>query len=197
VPGPPASSTGVGPDAGITLVELVVSMAIMAVVMAVFLTGIVQVCRMTTATEARSSAQSQLGVAFLRLEREVRYAVEVEDPYVASGAQYIAFLSARLGGAKCVQLRVYSTRLELRIWTPPTPPSSVRTSLTAWGTLASGVTSSQPFARKPADDAVSYQRLQIKLITKSGLVDRNIEAVFTALNSGRGPSTGACADRSP
>jgi type II secretory pathway pseudopilin PulG len=196
-PDRPGSATDAGPDAGITLLELVVSMTIMSIVMAVFITGIVQVFRMTTTTESRSNAQSQLATAFLRLEREVRYAVEIEDPYLASGAQHIAFLVARTGGRSCVQLRVYSKRLELRRWTPPTPPSTVRTNLTAWGTLASGVTSSQPFTRKPADDDVSYQRLEVKLVTMSGPVNRNIASVFTAVNSGRGTGSGACADKTP
>ncbi|HEX8629420.1 MAG TPA: hypothetical protein VF755_14745 [Catenuloplanes sp.] len=182
-------------DAGITLLEMMLSMGLMSIVMVLFTTGIIQVYRTVASTEVMSSGQSQLDTAFLRLDREVRYAAEITEPGTgpAPGREpRVEFLNTRTGVSVCTQLRLVpgaaGGRLEHRTWTH-VPGASARAGLadlTNFATLASEVTSVQPFERVLASDAgLTFQRLRVRLTARSAVHgnDRRTDVTFTALNS--------------
>lgn len=113
-------------DAGTTLLEILVATSVMAIVMAMFTTGVVRMYRSAQITEAISTARSQLTVAFGRLDRQVRYARQLAREGVANGHWYVEYLTDPIGGPKrCGQLRVPQPRggpsapagrLETRTW---------------------------------------------------------------------------------
>src|SRR3954454_8418783 len=82
-------------DGGVTLVELLMSMSIMLVVMAVFTTGIIQLYRVSNAAGARSDAQARLSAALLRLDKQARTAAGISAPYLNGGNQYVELLVIR------------------------------------------------------------------------------------------------------
>ena len=174
-------------DAGITLIEVVVSMSIMAVFMALFTTGILQIFDVANKTESMTTAQSQVNTAFLRLDKEIRYAAAISTPAPVSGSPYVEYLTTSSGVSLCTELRLNRTAMQLqrRTWTQgvlPLVPSG-------WLTLASGVTSATPFALVAADaaDASSYQQLRISLVVSAGgsrtATTRTSDITFTAMNT--------------
>ena len=164
-------------DAGFTMIDVLVSMTVMLVVMAVATAGISSMYRAANAVDAKSVAQSQLGLALQRLDREIRYAQGISDEYRVDGDWYVDFLAVQGTQRQCIQLRLAGGQLAQRTWAYDVTPLN----RTAWRPLAGGITSAQPFDYLPPSDAVSFQRLTLDL--RSG-ADVNI-ATFTALNTTR------------
>jgi Tfp pilus assembly protein PilV len=179
-------------DEGLTLIDVIVSMSIMSVVMGLFTTGIVQMYRMSNGTDAKSVAQSQVSLALLRLDKEIRYASGISPQYLLSGNQYVDFLLVQKGVPTCVQLRVAAGQLEQRTWTYRATPFAP----SAWIQLASGITSTTPFTFADADDTVSYQRLTVKLTASSGAGNskssKTSTVTYTALNTTTKSLTNDC-----
>jgi type II secretory pathway component PulJ len=94
---PVARATG---DAGVSLVELVVSMTIMTVVLAVFTGAAVQMFHSTSDTETIAAAQSQVNVTFLRLDKEIRYAAGISAPDTSN----VEYLRTDEGTLTCTRL---------------------------------------------------------------------------------------------
>jgi len=117
------------------MIEVVVSLTLMAVLMTIFTTAVVQVYRNVNQTEAISTAQANLNTVFLRLDKEVRYASGISEP--TTGAPwYVEYLNTSRGTEVCTQLRLTSDGLfQRRTWNrneAPIHPSG-------WTVLASGI----------------------------------------------------------
>ncbi|GII04165.1 PulJ/GspJ family protein [Planobispora takensis] len=126
-------------DAGISLVEVMVTVGIMGVLMAIFTAGILQVYRSVNVTESVAAAQSQLNIMFQRLDKEVRYASWVAEPGLVRNRWYVEYAymeydktnaqtGAQTGKAQCGQLRLdLGTGVMQRVqWTPGSPPAEGR-----------------------------------------------------------------------
>jgi len=166
-----------------TMLDLLVSMSIMAVVGAILTGGIVQLYRMTTRAEANSAAQSQISAAVLRLDRQVRYATRIN---VAS-ATSMTYEVVEKGTNRCYQTRVTGGRLQQNVKT-------VGGSYGTWRPLASGLTSAVFTYVAPAD-ANDHQRLRIRLTAASpggAAVTKATDVTFTAVNTTRTSPTSAC-----
>lgn len=100
-----------GDDAGVTLTEVIVAMSILSVVLALTTAGLVQMFRITSATETQAIAQSQIGRAVVRLDRQIRYASGISEPHLSGhGVQQVEYLVVETGKSTCVQLRVSDNR---------------------------------------------------------------------------------------
>jgi prepilin-type N-terminal cleavage/methylation domain-containing protein len=172
-------------DSGITLIEVVVSMTIMSVAMAIFTGGILQMYRAFNRSDATANAQSQINNAFLRLDKEIRYAAGISTPGSVGSDPYVEFLTTYTGTPVCTELRlrVAAKQLQRRTWvqgSSPLVPS-------AWVPLASEVSSTQPFTFTAADATFNFQRLQLKLTATSGsggtATPKQTDVTFTALNT--------------
>lgn len=155
----PADDQVVG-DSGITLIEVSVAMIVMAIAMSIFTTGIVQIFRTTSRVESLSSSQSQVQIAFERLDREIRYASAISDPVTGTDS-YVEYLMATTGTNVCVELRLRSTtgQLQRRTWLKDAAPVTP----TAWAVLASSVSATTPFIVTPADSVLNSPTLQVNL----------------------------------
>lgn len=187
-------------DAGVTLIEVMVSATLVAVVTAMFTTGLLDIYRSTLRTEAASSAQSQLSTAFLRLDRQVRYAAQVTVPGPGpAGQSRVEFLTTHTGAAVCTQLQVVAGtnggRLQSRTWNyvPDRAPGPLP-GVTPFITLASELTAATPFpspgpttsaaAAAAAAASEGYQRLRVRLTARQGSGSPvTADITFTALNS--------------
>jgi prepilin-type N-terminal cleavage/methylation domain-containing protein len=202
-------------DAGVTLIEVMVSLTIMTIFMAMFTTGVVQTFRATNKSESTSIAQSQLSIAFQRLDKEVRYASGISTPgpgtvigsdgFVAS---YVEYLTTNAGSPRCTAWRLLSKKLQRHTWIEGIGSAQV------WSTLASNVSvplpppplgvTVGPFTLFAADATSDYQRLQLSVRTSDGVgasaTSKDIRVNFTALNSGERASTSStpfCTGRRP
>ncbi|WP_305789606.1 prepilin-type N-terminal cleavage/methylation domain-containing protein [Symbioplanes lichenis] len=211
----PSSPRPRSDDDGFSLAEVMVTMGIMSVLMVLFTGAILQVYRTVNATETLSEAQAQLGRAFQTFDRQLRYASWVSAPGTFGGATYVEFAGPQL--TDCYQLRLEpgpagSTDkgvLQLLNWTAGSPPAAgTRGRTIASQIVTTGVdpyfdrqsVGAAPYASTGVgqDFTTAFQRLRIRLTTRSGAGTAQIDTTFTALNtSDQTPATNACSEGRP
>jgi prepilin-type N-terminal cleavage/methylation domain-containing protein len=111
-------------DQGVTLVEVVVSMAVLSLVMALATGGFLQLSGTFRATTTIGEAQGQAGRVFQRLDNDVRYAddMRAEAMFPAeSTAPSLLYLSTA-GAVTCRALTLAGDRLLRRSWSPGETP---------------------------------------------------------------------------
>ncbi len=172
-----------GGDSGITLIEVMVSMSLVAVITSLFAGGIVQAYRLSTKNESMAIVQAELHDVFSRLDRQARYASSVSEPGHAGGNQYVEFVTSSAGTVVCTQYRVSTStgKLQSRTWRQGAPAS-------AWSTLASNVTSPAGFVRTvAAANGPRRQRLTVTLSLTAGrgstATSHRSAVTYTALNT--------------
>ncbi|GGK37936.1 hypothetical protein GCM10010124_33460 [Pilimelia terevasa] len=196
--GPPPA-TGARDDRGASLVEVLVASGLMMVVSALVTSGIVTMSRSLSQVEGMNQAQARSGLAFARLDGEVRYASDIAPPAVVSGVPTVTYyVPVSAGGNQCRQWRLAGDRLERRGW-PAGRPASGGWQLIADGVAASGAEAGQvgPFRRHAPETANGHQRLELRVRSSGGggvgAAARETAITFTAWNSVEGlAGAGAC-----
>lgn len=164
-------------DSGFTLTELIVSMGIFTMVLVVFMGAVSTMSGSAVRSQVVSDTTSQMRTVFERLDREVRYASDINPVGVSAGNHYVEYLvpaSTGTGQPQCVQWRVVTDENELqrRTWAP-----GDSSTVSGWATMVTGLrndvsdTDQQPFAMHRAgriagdpDPAVYlHQRLSVYL----------------------------------
>ncbi len=177
-------------DRGFTMTEIVVTMTVMSVVMAIFTGGIVQMFNTSDKSESLAASQAQNNIAFLRLDKQIRYASGISTPGAVNSAPYVEYLLSSTGTATCYELRLKDAKLQQRVWVQGTSASG-----SPWTVLASGVTSTQPFTYLAANATFNFQRLRLRLTATYGgnktLSAANTDITFTAVNTTLGTSSAA------
>jgi Tfp pilus assembly protein PilE len=184
-------------ESGVTMIELVVSLTIMAVMMTVFTTAVVQMYQAADKTESMSNAQSELNNVFLRMDRIVRYATGISKMQQSGDRYYIGMLVAETGNKqRCHALQLTGgavKRLQTASWYENARPAEA-----PWTTIANNVEapkSGAPFTVYPADATNNFDRLQLNLVaivgtdTRSGTT-ADTKVRFTALNTSLTSSSG-------
>jgi hypothetical protein len=172
-------------DDGVTMIDVVVAMTLMSVFMSIFTGMVVQMFRSANKNLSIARAQSQVTNAYLRLDKEIRYAAGISAPGSVGADSYVEYLTTNTGVATCTELRLNaaSGQLQRRSWpqagTPPAP--------SAWLPLAAAVSSTKPFTFAAADDTYNFQRLRLTLVASAGggttAASRQTDVMFTALNT--------------
>lgn len=180
-----------------TLAELMVTMAVTSVVMALATAGIVGMYRITNRSDVLSGEMTQLQTAFQLLDRSVRYATAISQPNPAAsaaGGWYVEWTSTAGTATVCSQLRlnVPSSLLQRRSEPAGGQPGP-------WTTVASFLSGTQPFTLQPASTSgYPHQRLTIDVTVRPSAgspLARRSNFSFTALNTSLATvSTGVCAD---
>jgi prepilin-type N-terminal cleavage/methylation domain-containing protein len=75
-------------DDGMTMIELMVSMAVMATVMALATAGLIAMFRSSDRADAAATVQQRINGAFDRLDREIRYAKIINKPLASTGPDF-------------------------------------------------------------------------------------------------------------
>jgi prepilin-type N-terminal cleavage/methylation domain-containing protein len=174
-------------DAGVTMIELVVSLTIMSVMMAMFTTGIVQMYSAANKAESLATAQSELNTVFLRLDKQVRYAAGISQPQPAAGGWYVGVLTTNTGADLCTAVRLDTAAAQLLTleWDESNPPTTP-----TWTVLANNVAApagGQPFTLEPADEVSNFDRLRLTIVASTGGnksdTTTDTDVTFTALNT--------------
>lgn len=189
-----------GAEAGISLVEVATAMVLMSIFMGMFFGTITQVFRSVYRTQSTSLAQSQVNLAFLRLDRQIRYAAGISKEGTMDGSTdpVVEYLTTTGGTATCTQLRLNLTtsQLQVRTWTQGASPLAP----TAWIPLASQVGATTPFTFIAADATLNFQQLEVRLTATDGTSESNraartTDVTFTALNTSLATtSTAVCGE---
>jgi Tfp pilus assembly protein PilW len=166
-------------DSGVTLLELVVTLALTSIFGLLMVGAIVQTYHVTGDTDAAARAQSQLNTAFLRLDTQLRYAAGISAPGPATGTRrYVEYLTTNSDVDTCGQLRfdAAAKQLQWREWPRGGTPGG-------WTVLASDVAATTPFTFHEAETGDAYQTLTVSLTSGAGEQPKEFRAVFAALNS--------------
>jgi prepilin-type N-terminal cleavage/methylation domain-containing protein len=178
-------------DRGMSMVELTVGMVVMSVMMAMFMTSVVQIFRAANKTDNIATSQSQISIAFQRLDTEIRYAEGLSTP-TTSAPWYVEFVTAATGTAICTQLWLDTTagQLKRRTWTQGGSYSRIVGVPLASGitpTAGGGPPAGQPFRVLSPDTTYNVQRLQLRLTATTGGgtsgSTQNLDVTFTAMNT--------------
>lgn len=174
-------------DAGFTLVEYTVAMAIFTIVIAITAGGVALMARDVVKTTNLSTSTDQIRLAFGRLDRQVRYASEINFPGAVGGSRwYVEFLAPNGDGVPtCHQwlLDTGTDKLQERWW--PGPPATAPATAPAWTTVASTIANDpvtdQPFTLVPADVDAPRQGLVVELIARKAARDTSSVTMQTSL----------------
>lgn len=196
-------------DAGFTLLELTVTMLILALVLIVALRSFSTIFASQTRQTSMSSAQQQLSLAFIALDREVRYAQGITQPDSSGGSYYVEFeYLPPAGASQCAELQYSPTAgtLSQRTWSVPV--NNAAPSPGAWNVLANSLTTAgQPFSlvnqvgSDTTDNFADMEQLQIGLGAAagkgSGQGTATSTAIFTAINTTTNQATTVCTGVTP
>lgn len=185
-------------DRGATMVEMVVGMAIMAIFMAIFTTTMLMMSRSESKARSVADTANQVHLAFIWLDRHVRYASAISTPGAgSSGDWYVEWQTDTGSSLQCTQLRMnvvtQPAQLEYRSWTSGSSPAAKFTS------IANGFTklTTQPFTSSATQIGNQQnQQFQITLTAAGGASNSpsstSSSFTFTAVNSSFPVPTGVC-----
>jgi prepilin-type N-terminal cleavage/methylation domain-containing protein len=198
-------------EQGMTLVELITTVALLSVVTAIFLSVLVSVQNTVAREERRSRANERLRLAVQQLDREVRSgnvlrdpAAEIDDPAhgrVAGGMGLRVYTQANAdtrGGNRCVQWRITGGKLQSRDWT-----ASWRTDgqVSGWRVVADGIVNPGGTPAFDLDSSSNFggRILNVTFVANPGAGDSNVvvQASITARNAQYGYPVSVCDDIPP
>jgi Tfp pilus assembly protein PilV len=177
-------------DDGSTLIEMLVGMVVMSIGLAIFTTATVQIYQALRYSERVTQVHDQLSTAFRKVEKEVRYALEINTPgsAVTKGVDYWYVEYVTSGSTdKCIQLRVPRIQAGITVAT-----SQLQTRSWLLGATPAGFSAVASYIQPPATNPFTQPAAtQLRmLLTASGdpsvTTGANVaqtDVVFTALNS--------------
>lgn len=181
-------------DEGYSLLDVVVTMAILSVVMVITLGAVLQIYAAVNRTEGTSFARDQLAAGFRRLDKELRYATWVAEPGQVGSRWYLEYATP----AGCRQLVFAGGALTLAGWTLPGTVPGPPTTLAGELTVPAGVVPftryaarSSPYATAtPGSPAMGrsyspqFVQVRVRFTATVGRVALPFDTVFTAMNTG-------------
>ena len=187
---------------GLSLVEVLTSVAMLMVVLVIFLTVLHSINRGVIVQQERSVANDQARLAVERLDREVRSANILYDPAGETLANYSfriytqANATTRTPPTQCVQWQITAGReLQRRSW-PPGVPGSV----SAWSVVAEEIVNRDLSPAVPAfviPDPAAARTVDVTFMVDIDPTDASqrtvrIETSLTGRNTSYGFPTDVC-----
>lgn len=200
-------------DRGFTLAEVLVSMGLLSIFMALFTAATALMTDMTTKVQRITAAVTQANQTYIALDKSVRYASGISPVRVSPGGVWHVEFDTNIaenGTSRdvCTQLRVANRQLQQRTWTV-SGSGYAAGSLTAWRVLSSNVTNGtlpansastdRPFTVPVANAAAASQFQQLTITVVAAGVDTTAPTetnratmTFAAVNSVAGNPASFC-----
>ncbi|GIF25338.1 prepilin-type N-terminal cleavage/methylation domain-containing protein [Actinoplanes tereljensis] len=186
-------------DEGFSLIELIVSMSVMAVIMVIVTGAITEVYSDVNRTDNLANARDQIGNSFRRLDKELRYANWVATPGQVNSAWYLEY---GMPGNNCQQLVFKNGVLTRATWvstatSTPGAATTIATDLAQTGTTAPFTVyqpGDQPYSAGPGVSGVgiAYQpehsQVRLRFTGKVGKTTLPLDVLFSAQNTNRNTS---------
>jgi prepilin-type N-terminal cleavage/methylation domain-containing protein len=175
-----------GDETGFTLVEYTVAMAIFAVLIAITMSGVVMMTDNTVKTTNLSTATDQIRQAFTKLDRQVRYADNVNRPVLANGKFYLEFQALNGDGVStCYQWRLdpATKRVQWRQWPSSPQPATVNGTFTTVASNIANTTAQPPFTHKPANTTRPFQGVDVMFVGRRAAVTTSTVTLQTSLTA--------------
>ena len=173
-------------EAGFTLVELLVVMPVLLIVTALGMTTVVTASGAGSLVQATSQSSSQVTLAFMTLDGEIRYATDINEPGQDSNNPpnyYVEFESDwtqnTQGYSRCTQLEYTSTGvLQQRSW-----PATGTVPTGGWQLLASGLQATtaitNPFSLSTPQGSPWQLSITISAVSGTGSSQGMAQSSFT------------------
>ena len=202
---------GQRPETGFTLIELVVTMLIMTVVLIVALGSFSTIFVSQTQQTSLSNSESQLALAFITLDGEVRYSTGITQPdQSTSTSDYYVELQyfTPSNTSECAELQYSPSTGTLSQRTWPVPAGGASPAPGSWRPLATGLTTAgQPFqlvnnvGGDTTGNLATMEQLQISLTATagkgSGQASSTSEVIFTAVDTTSNKPASVCTGVTP
>jgi prepilin-type N-terminal cleavage/methylation domain-containing protein len=188
-------------ERGLTLVEMMVTMTILGIALAIFLSVLFSVQRGVVLQEKRTVRNDQARLAIQALDRELRSGNLLYDPASESVPYYSLRIytqsNAPTRGITCVQYLLNGEKLQTRYWTPYRPSTA-----TSWRTVAEGIVNRmvtpnvQLFTVDP-DPYKGGRTVQVTLLVNDDYANHpeqtiRLQAALTGRNTTYGTLQNAC-----
>lgn len=182
-------------DGGTTLVELLISMTIFSLALAMVYSVLITVQRQTTDQTSRADSVGNARLALSQIDRQVRSGNVLYNP-----ASEVLPLSMRVytqanGDQRCVQWQVFNGQLRSRSWSPTWQTDGL---VSAWGTVANNVVNTAatpPFALQGGATAYGSRLVDVALLVKNP-TDKgkpvNVTSSLSGRNTAYGYDPGVC-----
>jgi type II secretory pathway component PulJ len=187
-------------ECGFTLIELAFTTMLLGLVLAMLLQSMVSVQNAVDREAGRNTRADRLHLAVYALERQIRSGNVISDPStandpvhgIAPGMSVRVYTQANqpsVGGTRCVEWRIYNSKLESRDWSTTWRVDGITS---GWRLLADGVRNRDvsptvtAFVR-PTNPAYGLRMLQVTLIADgqgAGLGaghERKLQTVTTSI----------------
>lgn len=177
-------------EEGLTLIELLVSMLIFSVVIAVAYSILITVQKQGRDISGREETVGQARLALEQMDRQIRSGNVLYNPNDTTDPGYLP-LSMRVytqanGDERCVQWQISNGILRSRSWSPTWQTDGL---VSSWGTIARGLqnpwpSTVLPFALQGATTNYSSRLIDVTLLVKDSKSSGNVETLASSL-SGR------------
>jgi prepilin-type N-terminal cleavage/methylation domain-containing protein len=198
-------------DEGMTLIEVMTTVALLSVVVGIFLSVLVSVQNSVARQERRSRANDQVRLAVQQLDREVRSGNVFRDPaaepdidslgQVGNGMGLRIYTQANAdtrGGSRCVQWRVKDEQLQRRDWTVTWHTDGL---VSGWRVVTEGIVNPTGTPAFDLDSSPSYggRILNVAFVVNPGAGDSDVvvRASITGRNTQYGYPVSVCDDIPP
>ena len=197
-------------DKGLTMIELLVSMTIFSVVIALVMSAVISLMNLSNEAFDRADAQSEIRMGLADISKQVRsgnvlFSPKDEPTHVSSCTEpndgtdrgsCMRIYTQTNGVPRCVQWQVYAVPpggngnaiLRTRSWDPDWTTTN---NVTEWRTVARGLTlntASPPFELEGA--ATPYDRRLLDVGLMAFDADKNLNVTIESSISGRNTSYG-------
>ncbi|GLW32858.1 PulJ/GspJ family protein [Actinoplanes regularis] len=200
-------------DEGFSLIDLIVATSIMSFIMVLVTGAIIVIYSNVNRADGLSTARSQLGNSFRRLDREIRYATWVSTPGEVGTGWYLEYATKADTKSVCRQLAFKNGALTTAEWDPqkaaaPSARTTIAGDLAQTGTVAPFTVytpGNRPYASaSPGTSGVgrSYElehhQVRLRFSGKVGTTDLPLDVLFTAQNTNRNtPALNDCSKGRP
>ena len=182
-------------DEGMTLVELLISMAIFSLALSMVYTVLITVQRQTKDSTSRADAVGDARLALQQIDRQVRSGNVLFDPAAETLPLSMRVYTQANGDQRCVQWQVVNGTLRTRSWSSTWQTDG---SVSAWAVVAHNLvntTSSPPFALQGSSTAYGSRLVDITLLVKSPTAQGkpvNVTSSLSGRNTAYGYDPGIC-----
>ena len=185
-------------DQGVTLVEMLISMTIFAVVLAITYSILITIQLQTRDETARADSVGDARIALQQIDRQVRSGNVLYNPANETALGFpmsMRIYTQANGEQRCVQWQVFNGTLRSRSWSPTWQTDGL---VSDWGVVAHNVVntgSEQPFALQGGATAFGSRLVDIGLKVKSPQSDGkpiDVTSSLSGRNTAYGYDPGVC-----
>ena len=182
-------------ERGTTLVEVLISMTIFTLALAMVYSVLITVQRQTKDQTSRADTVGNARLALAQIDRQVRSGNVLYNPASEALPLSMRVYTQANGDQRCVQWQVYSGKLRTRSWSPTWQTDG---EVSGWAVVAHDVVNTAatpPFALQGGSTAYGSRLVDVTLRVKSPTARGNAVNVTSSLsgrNTAYGYDPGVC-----